>query len=209
MVEPVRRRSVSRVLGFLLAAGAMAAAAWWMLGRPATLAVVNRFDTPLQITAPDGTTRIIPPRQRGEVRMAAPGFARLTWTAAARTGTDGRPRGESPSGELSLELPRGTTERNVGLGDARVAMFEPLITNAGTRPLEIVVNHGLRGGRACDCAIEPGTVRESAGYYALYRNTTVRAVDPAGRTATFENLGPEVDRRLWKVGLRFVDADFR
>jgi hypothetical protein len=110
---------------------------------------------------------------------------------------------------LQLELPRGRTRRSIGLADARINMFEPLITNAASGPIRITVNYGLAGAKSCECEIEPGAVRVSAGYYPLHLNSTVRATDPAGRAATFRDLGPRVDRRLGKVGLRFEDRDFR
>jgi serine/threonine-protein kinase len=183
--------------------------AWLLFLRPVTLVVVNRFDAPLTLALPDGSTRTVAASSRQPVAISATGFIRLTWSVPARSGPDGAPRGDAPSGELQLELPRGSTQRAVGLADARINMFEPLITNAGTRPIRITVNHGLAGAQSCECEIAPGGVRVSAGYYPLHLNSTVRATDPSGRSAMFRDLGPQVDRRLGKVGLRFEDRDFR
>jgi hypothetical protein len=183
--------------------------AWLLFLRPVTLVVVNRFDAPLTLALPDGSTRTVAASSRQPVAISATGFIRLTWSVPARRGPDGAPRGDAPSGELQLELPRGSTQRTVGLADARINMFEPLITNAGTRPIRITVNHGLAGAQSCECEIAPGGVRVSAGYYPLHLNSTVRATDPSGRSAMFRDLGPQVDRRLGKVGLRFEDRDFR
>jgi hypothetical protein len=46
------------------------------------------------------------------------------------------------------------------------------------------------------------------GYYRAYGNSTVQATDPAGRTATFRDLGEEARRRGWIVGLRFTSGGF-
>ncbi|MGH7535521.1 MAG: hypothetical protein ACREMG_08035, partial [Gemmatimonadales bacterium] len=73
----------------------------------------------------------------------------------------------------------------------------------------ITVNAGLDGARDCGCAVRPGARRVFLGYYRLYRNTTVRATDAEGRTATFRDLGPEAQARGWSVGLRFGQGDFR
>ena len=54
-----------------------------------------------------------------------------------------------------------------------------------------------------------GAVRMEIGYYPLFVNSTVRAEDAAtGRTATFRDLGREVDAR-GVVGLLFRQVDLR
>jgi hypothetical protein len=47
------------------------------------------------------------------------------------------------------------------------------------------------------------------GYYRLYRNSTVQARDPAGRSATFREVGSSVTTPDGIVGLRFESKDFR
>jgi hypothetical protein len=61
----------------------------------------------------------------------------------------------------------------------------------------------------CGCAVRPGARRVFVGYYRLYQNSTVRARDSTGRTATFRDLGPQVTSRDGAVGLRFETKDFR
>jgi hypothetical protein len=117
--------------------------------------------------------------------------------------------GDAPSGEVQLRLGRGRTERKIDLRDARIAMFEPLITNATGQALDVTVNFGLGGARSCQCRVEPGAVRSAIGFYPLFRNSTVRATLPDGRSATFRDLGPAVDPGLLQVGLRFEDRDFK
>jgi hypothetical protein len=60
----------------------------------------------------------------------------------------------------------------------------------------------------CGCAVRPGARRVFVGYYRLYQNSTVRARDSAGRTATFRDLGPQVTSRDGALGLRFETKDF-
>jgi hypothetical protein len=68
---------------------------------------------------------------------------------------------------------------------------------------------GLEGAVDCGCAIKPGANRVFIGYYRLYQNSTVRARDSTGRTATFRDLGPRVTAADGTVGLRFEAKDFR
>ena len=46
-------------------------------------------------------------------------------------------------------------------------------------------------------------------YYPLFENSTVRAEAPDGRSATFQNLGTQVDAGRGTVGLLFREGDLR
>jgi hypothetical protein len=92
---------------------------------------------------------------------------------------------------------------------AHGAFFEPLITNQTGQPLRITVNAGLAAAVPCDCAVPAGAVRMAIGYYPLFQNSTVRAESPDGRTATFKDLGPQVDANRGSVGLLFRSGDLK
>ena len=88
--------------------------------------------------------------------------------------------------------------------------FAPLITNETGTPLTITVNAGLAGALPCGCTVPPGAVRMAIGYYPLFANSTVRAEEVGtARTATFKDLGPQVDAASGRVGLLFRAADLR
>jgi hypothetical protein len=92
---------------------------------------------------------------------------------------------------------------------ADTAFFAPLITNETGKPLRVTVNVGSAAAMECDCTVPPGAVRAPIGYYPLFRNSSVRVTDAANRSATFTDLGPEVNRQSGVVGLRFTAADLR
>jgi hypothetical protein len=91
---------------------------------------------------------------------------------------------------------------------AHAAYFAPLITNETGQPLTITVNAGLAGALSCRCTVPAGAVRMGIGYYPLFQNSTVRA-EAGARSATFTNLGPQVDATSGFVGLLFRAGDLR
>lgn len=186
-----------------------AATGWFLFGRPMVVTLLNQFPGPLAVIVPSGDTVTVPASGRADVDLPSSGFARLAWSTPARISAAGSPVGRPVEGELSLQIGRGRVERRIGLADARAPMFEPLITNASSVPLRIVVNFGLGGAVPCECEVPPGSTRMPIGFYPLFRNTTVRAIAPDGRAAMFTDLGPQVDRAGWNVGLRFEDKDLR
>ena len=144
----------------------------------------------------------VPP---GEKIRLEPGS--ITWRVV-------RPRAGGGSRELGLPLgqmisaQRGTIRATPRPGAQ--AYFEPLITNETGRPITITVNAGLAGAVTCNCTVPAGAVRMPIGFYLLFQNSTVRAEDPGtGATATFRDLGPQVDRTRGTVALKFRAGDLR
>ena len=131
------------------------------------------------------------------------------WYVVQPMGPGGTPMGELVQGTLKNDEPRGRVELEItsttGAGD----YFSPLITNGTDRSLRIIVNAGLQGSIDCDCGVPAGATRTRIGYYRLYQNSTVRAVDGQGRSAMFQNLGPQVKDASGAVGMRFNPSDFR
>ena len=205
---PGERKPVGR---WLVVTGALIAAVvgWLFWRRVPGLEITNRFDAPMYLFGPESDSTVVPPN--GTIRVALPGgtFARVRWRVGPWQGQDRIQHGLAIAGEVSLAKPRGLVRRSLSLPDALAPTFEPLITNATSFPLRIVVNAGLSGATDCACQVAGGAVRARVGYYPLYRNTTVRAIAPDGRTAQFVDLGPRIERPAWTIGLRFEDKDFR
>jgi len=111
---------------------------------------------------------------------------------------------------VRVARPRGRVRLSASARPKSGNYFAPLITNETGRPITITVNAGLAGSLPCGCTVPPGAVRMGIGYYPLFANSTVRAEEVGtGRTATFRDLGPQVDAARGVVGLLFRAADLR
>jgi hypothetical protein len=191
-------------LAALLLIAALGVAAWFA-ARP-TFAFTNTLVGPVRLVV-NGTGGTVAPGQTVKARVARDRVI-AEWELIRPLSADSQPMGEVVKGSRVIESPRGTVslpaEPRVETGD----YFAPLVTNETEGLLRVTVNAGLDGARDCGCAVRPGARRVFIGYYRLYRNSTVRATDPAGRTATFRDLGEEAERRGWTVGLRFTPDVF-
>ncbi len=196
-------------LGLVIAAVVLAVLAGvgvaaFLLQRP-TVVFTNRLAGPVRLTLGD-SARMVAPSETVRARVPR---ALLTaqWELVRPLSADRRPMGEDVKGAWVVREPRATIERAAEGRTDTGDYFAPLITNASDRLLRITINAGLEGAADCGCAVRPGAERVFIGYYRLYRNSTVRATDPQGRTATFRDLGPEAERRGWVVGLRFANEN--
>ncbi len=126
-----------------------------------------------------------------------------------------RDRGRARRPAATCSAPRCSTRASARLRiEARAdssapAVFLPYVTNATGQPLTLRINVGSTAEESCRCSVPPGAVRVPLGYFPLYRNSSVRAILPNGRVATFEGLGSQVNRASGVVRLRFDEKDFR
>jgi hypothetical protein len=208
---PRRRRSPPRLgpvlLVVILVLGA-ALAGWYVFSRR-TLVLTNQLAAPIWIAVGQGPPVMLPAGETARLTIPGGGAQVVQWNLARPLSADERPMGEELRGSVVVREPRGAIYRSASARGTETDYFAPLITNSGDDLLRVTVNAGLEGSVDCDCAVRPGARRVFIGYYRLYRNSTVRARDPAGRSATFRDLGPNVTTRDGVLGLRFESKDFR
>jgi hypothetical protein len=157
-----------------------------------------------------GSARTVGPGETVTVRAPRGRTLVAEWEMVQPLSADSQAIGEQVKGAVVLRDPRGTVVAGAAPRTAEAEYFAPLITNAGTEPIRVLVNAGLEGMVDCRCAVRPGATRVFVGYYRLYRNSTVRARGVTSRReATFRDLGGQVTRPDGTVGLRFEDRDLR
>src|SRR6266566_4626567 len=150
-----------------------------------------------------GEERRILPGGSFELKLERGRRLNLSWQLVSRLGV-------TLGDTIAIPSPRGTVRLAATARPTHGAFFEPLITNETGEPLSVTVNAGLAGAQRCGCTIPPGVVRMAIGYYPLFENSTVRADAVAGgRSATFRDLGKQVDVSRGTVGLLFRAQDLR
>ena len=170
--------------------------------RQPTLVFENRL-TDMVAVQVGGEERRILPGGSFNLKLDRARRLDLSWQLVSRFGV-------SLGDTISVARPRGTVRVVATARPTHGAYFAPLITNETGRPLAITVNAGLAGSMRCGCTVPPGATRMAIGYYPLFENSTVRAdADGGGRSATFKDLGPQVDATRGIVGLLFKEADLR
>ncbi|HLZ44878.1 MAG TPA: serine/threonine-protein kinase [Gemmatimonadales bacterium] len=186
------------VLAIVLPVLALAAGAMYF--RAPTLVFDNKLTELVAVQVAGEEHRILPGGSF-DVRLDRGQPLDLSWQLVSRLGV-------SFGDTIAIQNPRGTVHLAATARPTHGAFFEPLITNETGESLSIVINAGLAGSQRCGCTIPPGAVRMAIGYYPLYQNSTVRA-ETANRSATFTDLGPQVDVTRGVVGLLFRSGDLR
>jgi hypothetical protein len=194
------RRMGVMIAGIMLTMLALSAAA--LLFRSPTLVFENRLGG-MVVVQVAGEERRILPGGSFTLKPARGQRLRLSWRLDRQTGAV---FGDSVTFERPAALMRVRATASPKGGN----YFAPLITNQTGKTLSITVNAGLAGAMSCSCTVPPGAVRMEIGYYPLFANSTVRAEEVgAARTATFKDLGPQVDAVSGRVGLLFSLTDLR
>jgi hypothetical protein len=204
------RRRPPRIAPALAALLLLTAAvlAWYLLRRP-RLVFTNELAAPIWLAVGQGEPVMLAPGTSLTQGLPGSRSVLVQWNLARPLSADERPMGEELRGSVVLTKPQRRVLRSATIRSTGVPYFAPLVTNASEGLLRLTVNAGLEGAVDCGCAVRPGARRVFVGYYRLYRNSTVRARDPSGRSATFQDLGPRVKAKDGTLGLRFESKDFR
>jgi hypothetical protein len=181
---------------------------WYLLRRP-RLVFTNQLAAPIWLAVGQGAPVKLGSGDTQTLPIAGSGSLVVQWNLARPLSADQRPMGEELRGSIVIRDPQGTVNRSATARGEGADYFAPLVTNATEDLLRVMVNAGLEGAVDCGCAVRPGARRVFVGYYRLYKNSTVRARNSAGRSATFRDLGPSVTTPDGTLGLRFEAKDLR
>lgn len=199
-------RAAPLLLGSILVLGAVLG--WYLLRRP-RLVFTNQLAAPIWLAVGQGAPVKLGSGDTQTLPIAGSGSLVVQWNLARPLSADQRPMGEELRGSIVIRDPQGTVNRSATARGEGADYFAPLVTNATEDLLRVMVNAGLEGAVDCGCAVRPGARRVFVGYYRLYKNSTVRARNSAGRSATFRDLGPSVTTPDGTLGLRFEAKDLR
>ncbi len=204
--RPSKRR-LSRALGFLVFFGAVT---WGFFQLTAPrVHVTNRLALPIGVLMNGMPEQRLEPGAELRERVARGKPLELQWYAISPRTSDGQPVGRDLQGNLALPRVRGQRQVVATADVGGDPLFVPIITNNTGAPLTFRINAGSLDVESCRCEVPAGAVRQPLGLFRLYQNSSVQAIAPDGRTATFENLGGEVDRISGSVRLRFESRDLK
>jgi hypothetical protein len=170
--------------------------------RPPTVVFENRLAEMVAVQVAGEERRILP---GGSFTLTPERGRRLrvSWQIDRRLGV-------ALGDTITIENPGSRMRVNATARPKSGNYFAPLITNETGKHITLTINAGLAGALPCGCTVPPGAVRMAIGYYPLFANSTVRAEEVGTvRTATFRELGPQVDAASGVVGLLFRAADLR
>jgi Protein kinase domain len=205
---PIRSTSSrGRLVGLVALAVVAAAGAWAVLGRSPELRIENRLIEPIKVVVGAETFEVAPGATASH-RVKGRGPLEAQWYLVRPNGPKGQPLGVEVQGRIAAPHPERVVAVEVGASSGDKPVFAPLITNATDSPLSVTVNAGTVNALDCGCVVQPGSTRVRIGYYPLFLNSSVEAVNPAGAQATFRDLGAQVERATGMVGLRFEAKDF-
>jgi len=201
-VMPVAIAVVGAALILVMALG-------WFANRSVPLQIVNRLSVPIGVVVGSEAERRVPPGDSSALTVPRTPSLSVSWYAIGpRTG-----KGQVTGSDLQRTQVLDSRQRKIRI-EARAdsgapAVFLPHVTNATGQPITLRINVGSAAEESCRCSVPAGAVRVPLGYFPLYRNSSVRAILPNGRVATFEGLGSQVNRASGVVRLRFDEKDFR
>ncbi len=172
------------------------------------LAFTNRLTAPVTLSLQGLPPRAVAPGATISLRVPRGRPVVGEWTMVRPLSADRQPMGEAVQGTVLVRAMSGEVRAGAANRGPAGDYFAPLITNASSGALRVVVNAGLVGARDCGCAVRAGARRVFVGYYLLYGNSTVEARRAGRGPARFRDLGRQVRTGEGTVGLAFGDRDF-
>ena len=181
----------------------------YFANRRVPLQMVNRLSVPIGVVVGREPERRVSPGDSSAFSVPRMPSLSVSWYAISPRSGKGQAAGSDLQRTQVLDSRRREIRIEARADSGAPAVFLPYVTNATGQPLTLRINVGSTAEESCRCSLPPGAVRVPLGFFPLYRNSSVRAILPNGRVATFEGLGSQVNRTSGVVRLRFDEKDFR
>ena len=196
-------------LGVVGAALVLVTALGYFASRNAHLVVVNQLSVPVGVVLGTSSEHRLAPGDSSTMSVPRATALTVSWYAISPRSGRGQVAGSDLQRTQTLDTRQRVLRLEARADNGGPPLFLPYVTNATGQPLTLRLNVGSSAEESCRCSIPPGAVRVPLGFYPLFRNSSVRAILPNGRVATFEGLGSQVNRASGVVRLRFELRDFR
>ena len=197
------------VLAVVGAALVLVTALGYLASRSAPLVMVNRLSVPIGVVFGAEQEQRVAPGDSSALSLPRVAALSVSWYAIGPRVGKGQMAGSDLQHTQVLDTRRRGLRIEARADSGEPPVFLPYVTNATGQPLAIRLNVGSSAEQSCRCSVPAGAARVPLGFYPLFRNSSVRAILPNGRVATFEGLGPQVNRASGVVRLRFELRDFR
>jgi hypothetical protein len=181
----------------------------YFANRRVPLLMVNRLSVPIGVVVGPERERRVAPGDSGSLMVPRAASLAVSWYAIGPRPGKGQAAGRDLQRTEVLDARKRTLRLEARADGSDAPLFLAYVTNATGQPITLRLNVGSAAEESCRCSIPAGGVRVPLGYYPLFRNSSVRAILPNGRVATFEGLGSQVNRASGVVRLRFDERDFR
>jgi tRNA A-37 threonylcarbamoyl transferase component Bud32 len=200
---------IPAALAVVGAALVLVTALGYFANRSAQLRVVNRLSVPIGVVVGSDPEQRVAAGDSGTLTVPRSRELPVNWYAIGPRSGKGQVAGSDLHRSQVLDARRRELRIEARADSGAPVVFLPYVTNATGQPLTFRINVGSAAEESCRCSVAPGAVRVPLGYFALYRNSSVRAYLPNGKVATFDALGSQVNRASGVVRLRFDEKDFR
>jgi protein kinase-like protein len=172
----------------------------------ATAVLQNRLVEPITITV-DGTEHLVPPGDSLRLRLTRGAALHADWHSLRPRSGAGVEMGLALRGAVRDEEPHGEIRRSIDMWTLGRGYVAPVVTNATTGPLKVMLRDEHGAPLDCGCTVAAGATT-SLGYRDPVHLGAIDFTDANGRTARVSSIASFADRSTGAASIRLAPDDF-